>query len=119
MIILSKLSFNLNNNLADSFISHFRSILEVYSFDCESTLLLGNDTAIWAGLVNRELYPNVNDCPYKGQVLYYRETVGGQRYCIKDLYQGNQDIYFDATYQSDVRSVLNAKENNYFDPVLR
>jgi len=109
----------MKKNLADTFISHFRSTYEVYCFDCNSTLLIESDKVIWAGSVERGEYPNLNDCPYKGQTLYYREKAGGQRYFISDLYPGNQDIRFKAKSQTDVRPVLNAEKNNYFDPVLR
>ncbi len=109
----------LNKSLADTFISHFKTIFEVYGFDCRSTLLVESGKMVWAGLEYIFNYPNVYDCPYKGQVLYYRETVGGQRYFINDLYPGNQDIYFHDYDTSKLRPVLNAAKNKYYDPVLR
>ena len=61
----------------------------------------------------------------KGQVRYYRIS-GGYSLIPEDLYDGNQEIFYEWYVKKDGENWIannrfptNAEENEFYDPVLR
>ena len=104
-----------NKNMAQTFISSFPSIKYVFAFDCNCGLSDASGEISWVGTLKMVDYPNLEECGYSGQVLYFRNTSGGAYGFVDDLYEGNIDIFFEG---SPFRAEINAKENDYFDPVF-
>ncbi len=115
-----------NKNLAETFISHFTSITNVYAFDCDCSISFFYDSerVAWVGRITNNVlmgqalmqeysyiktlsnddledylessYPDVY-CGYSGQVKYFR-LLNDDYYQMSDLYSGTDDIEYIQRY---------------------
>lgn len=115
-----------DKNLAETFISHFTSIKNVYAFDCGCSLsyLYDSERVAWVGRITNDVlmgqalmqeykyiktlsnddledyleasYPEVY-CGYSGQVKYFR-LLNDDYYQMSDLFSGTDDIEYIQRY---------------------